>query len=374
MVPLKYIFRSLGERKSRTIMTVVGVALAVTIYAVMSSVAATMVESFRSTGTPSEVVVAQTGALTLEFSNIERGSHSYIQTLQGVANTGGQPLVSPELWLGCILRSDHHERDVSVRGVTDIARQVYGQVHLAAGSWPGAGHRAAVGRAVAGRLGLDVGESVEFEGERWVIVGLLDGGGRVYDQEIWVDLDELSAAANRLTYSSYTVVVADSAAVAPLVEAVNEGRRFPLTALGATEFYSRTGGMEIFMAFLGTFISLVIAIGAGFAGMNTMYAAVSSRRREIGVLRALGYRSSSVLMSFLFESVLLCLAGGVIGLLLGLILSLVPIDLPLLPSSHVGLGVPQVWQSLVLALGVGLVGGGLPALQAARLRVVDALR
>ncbi len=374
MVPLKYTLRSLGERKSRTIMTVAGVALAVTIYAVMSSVAATMVRSFRSTGTPSEVVVAQTGALTLEFSGIERGSLSYIQTLQGVATTGGRPLVSPELWLGCILRSDYRERDVSVRGVTDIARQVYGQVRLAAGSWPGPGHRAAVGRAVAGRLGLDVGASVEFEGERWIIVGLLDGGGRVYDQEIWVDLDELAAAANRLTYSSYTVVVADSGAAAPLVEAVNEGRRFPLTALGATEFYARTGGMEIFMAFLGTFISLVIAVGAGFGGMNTMYASVAGRRREIGLLRALGYRSSSVLVAFLFECVVLCLAGGVIGLLLGLILSLVPIDLPLLPSSHVGLGGPQVVQSLVLAFGVGIIGGSLPALQASRLRVVDALR
>ena len=374
MVPLKYTLRSLRERKARTIMTVVGVALAVTIYAVMSSVAATMVKSFRSTGTPTEVVVAQTGALTLEFSNIERGSLSYIQTLQGVANTGGRPMVSPELWLGCILRSDQRGRDVSVRGVTDIARHVYGQVSLGAGGWPGPGHRAAVGRAVAGRLGLAVGESVEFEGERWLIVGLLDGGGRVYDQEIWVDLDELAAAANRLTYSSYTVVVTDSATVAPLVETVNEGRRFPLTAMGAMEFYARTGGMEIFMAFLGTFISLVIAIGAGFAGMNTMYAAVANRRREIGVLRALGYRSSSVLMSFLLESIVLCLAGGVIGLSLGLALSLVPIDLPLLPSSHVGLGMPQVLQSLLLAFGVGIVGGGLPALQAARLQVVDALR
>ena len=146
------------------------------------------------------------------------------------------------------------------------------------------------------------------------------------------------------------------------------------TDVGERLSVTRHGGMEIFMVFLGTFISLVIAIGAGFAGMNTMYAAVTSRRREIGVLRALGYRSSSVLMFFLFESIVLCLVGGVIGLSLGLILSLVPIDLPLLPSSHVGLGVPQVLQSLVLAFGVGLVGGGLPALQAARLRVVDALR
>jgi putative ABC transport system permease protein len=219
-----------------------------------------------------------------------------------------------------------------------------------------------------------LGESVEFEGQAWTIVGLLDGGGRVYDQEIWVDLDELAAAANRLTFSSYTLLVRDSSAVPALVEELNEGRRYPLTAQAAAEFYARTGGMEIFMAFLGTFISIVIALGAGFAGMNTMYAAVAGRRREIGVLRALGFGRGAILTSFLLESIMLCLAGGVIGLALGWALSFVPIDLPLLPSSHVGLGVPQALQSLVLAATVGLIGGGLPALQAAKLTVVDALR
>jgi ABC-type antimicrobial peptide transport system permease subunit len=159
-----------------------------------------------------------------------------------------------------------------------------------------------------------------------------------------------------------------------MVDAVNEGRRFPLTAQAAREFYARTGGMEIFMAYLGTFISLVIAIGAAFAGMNTMYAAVAGRRREIGVLRALGYGRSAVLGAFLLESVMLCVLGGVLGLGLGWMLSMVPIDLPLLPTSRVGLSVAAVIESIVLALGVGLVGGGLPALQAGRLKVVDALR
>lgn len=374
MVPLKYILRSLAKRRSRTIMTVVGVALAITIYSVMASVSATMLRSFRTTGTAREVVITQTGAITVEFSNVDRASLTYVQTLDGVAGGPARPLVSPELWLGCVLQSDSRKRDVSVRGVTEIAPEVYSQLRLAEGSWPGPGHRAAVGRSVAGRLDLRVGDSMDFEGETWTIVGLLDGGGRVYDQEVWVDLDELAAAANRLTFSSYTLVVTDSAVVPALVDVVNEGRRFPLTAQAAREFYARTGGMEIFMAFLGTFISIVIALGAGFAGMNTMYAAVAGRRREIGMLRALGFGRGAVMTSFLLESVVLCLVGGVLGLILGVALSYVPIDLPLLPSSHVGLGLPQVGQSLVLALVVGLIGGGLPALQAARLKVVDALR
>jgi putative ABC transport system permease protein len=373
MVPLRYILRSLGQRKSRTIMTVVGVALAVAIYAVMSSVGSTMVRSFRTTGTPTEVVLAQTGALTLEFSTIPRGSLSYVQTLDGVATARGRPLVSPELWLQCILQSNR-DRHVSVRGVTDAAPLVYRQVRLARGRWPGTGHEAAVGRAAAARLGLAVGDTVRFEGVTWTIAGVLDAGGRVYDQEMWVDLDELAAATKRLTYSSYTVVLAQAAAVPALLEAVNEGRRFPLTALRASEFYARTGGMQVFMAYLGTFISIVIAIGAAFAGMNTMFAAVASRRREIGVLRALGFGRGAIMTSFLLESLVLSLVGGALGLILGGVLSLVRVNLPLLASSHVSLGPQQVVQSLVLALAVGLLGGGLPALQGARLRVVEALR
>jgi putative ABC transport system permease protein len=374
MVPLRYTFRSLGRRKTRTGMTVLGVAFAVAIYSVMSAVGSTMVRSFRTTGAPDELVIAQTGALTTEFSNVPRGSLAYVQTLDGVATSNGRPLVSPELWLQSVLQTDGRGRHVSVRGVTGIAPLVYRQVRLAEGRWPGPGHEAAMGRSVADRLGLAVGDSARFEEVTWHVVGLLDAGGRVYDQEIWVDLDELAAAANRLSYSSYTVVARDTAVIPALIEAVNEGRRYPMVAQQAAAFYARTGGMQVFMAYLGTFISIIVAIGAGFAGMNTMYAAVAGRRREIGVLRALGFGRTSILISFLLESLLLCLVGGVIGLALGSALSMVRVDLPLLPSSHVALGLQQVVRSIALALGVGVLGGGLPALQAARLRLVEALR
>jgi putative ABC transport system permease protein len=374
MVPLRYTVRSVGQRKARTGMTVLGVTFAVAIYSVMSAVGSTMVRSFRTTGAPDELVLAQTGALTTEFSNVPRGSLAYVQTLDGVATRDGRPLVSPELWLQSVLQGDGRGRDVSVRGVTATAPLVYRQVRLMAGHWPGAGRQAAMGRAAADRLGLALGDTLRFEGVTWTVAGLLDAGGRVYDQEVWVDLDELAAAANRLSYSSYTVVAHDTAAIPGVIEAVNEGRRYPMAAQRAGAFYARTGGMQVFMAYLGTFISIIVAIGAGFAGMNTMYAAVAGRRREIGVLRALGYGRSAILSSFLLESLLLCLVGGLLGLALGWVLSMVRVDLPLLPSSHVALGAQQVWRSVALALGVGVLGGGLPALQASRLAVVDALR
>jgi putative ABC transport system permease protein len=132
--------------------------------------------------------------------------------------------------------------------------------------------------------------------------------------------------------------------------------------------------MSIWMATLGQFIAVIIALGAAFGGMNTMYSAVASRRREIGVLRSLGFGRGAVLLSFLLESLALCAVGGVLGLLLGAGLSLVPIDVPFLPASRVALELPQLLWSQVLALCIGLFGGGLPALQAARLPLVDALR
>jgi ABC-type antimicrobial peptide transport system permease subunit len=367
--------RSLARRKLRTIMTVLGVALVVAVYSAMSSVVETMIQRFKTTGALDEVVIVQSGAMTIDFSQIDRGSLTYVQTLDGLARDGDRPLVSPELCLGSIVCVRGKETDVVVRGVTEIASVVYQQVRFADKSnWPGPAHAAYVGRALAHKLSLQTGDTLELEGERWTVAGLTDSEARVYDHEVWVDLDELAAATNRKSYSSYTLRASGATAVPALIEAVNEGRRFPLSAQTGAEFYARTGAMAMFMAYIGKFISLVIAVGAVFGGMNTMYSAVAGRRQEIGVLRALGFRRSAVLTSFVCESVAISLVGGAIGLVFGLGVSMIPVDLPMLPTGRVSLGLTQVVWSLALALLIGLVGGLLPALQASRLAVVDALR
>jgi putative ABC transport system permease protein len=128
------------------------------------------------------------------------------------------------------------------------------------------------------------------------------------------------------------------------------------------------------MARTGTFIALVISIGAIFGGMNTMYSAVANRRREIGILRALGFGGPSVLAAFLLESITIALLGGLVGLLLGFGLSMIPVDLPFLSQSPGGIGTDQIWQATALVLSIGILGGGLPAIRASRLRVIAALR
>lgn len=374
MLPLTYILRNVRRRRLRTGLTIAGIALVVAVYFLMGSVAETMVRSFRSTGAPEELVIVQAGAMLVDYSNIDRSSLTYVQTLDGVASEDGQPLVAPELALPSVIVVDGRERKALVRGVTAIAPAVYRQVEVTTGDWPGPGHRAAIGQSLAAKLGVEIGDSLEIEGGRFQVAGLIDAGGRVFDQEVWVDLEELAAAANRKTYSSYTLRADDVSVVPDIIETISENRRFPLSAQDAPRFYRRTAGMASFMASLGKMIAMIVAIGAVFGGMNTMYAAVAARRREIAVLRALGYRKVSILGAFLVESLVIALAAGVLGILLGTVIALSPIELPYSPSGMVSLSSSQAISALLLAAIIGLVGGGLPAIQAARTGVIQELR
>jgi putative ABC transport system permease protein len=356
-------------------MTVAGIAVAIAIYSVMGAIAETMVKRFQATGLADEVVIVEGGAISVDFSHIARTSLAYVQTLPGVVQAGQVPLVSPELYLGSIVKHRDLEQDVAVRGVTAVAGILYRQATLAQGDWPGTGLRAVIGTAIAKRLGLNIGDHFDLEGEHWTVSGILDGSDKVYDQEIWVELEELSAAAKRTTFSHYVVRAVDRDAAERLIETVNEGRQYPLLARSAPEFYASAGAMSTFMAFIGRFIAMIMAIGAALGGMNTMYSAVAGRRREVGILRVLGYRRRSVLLSFLCESSLISMIGGIAGLMLGVLLSRISvIDLPYLLENRVSIGMAQVVSSLILALIIGVVGGLLPSLNAARTPLIDALR
>jgi putative ABC transport system permease protein len=204
MLPLAYVLRNVRRRRLRTGLTIAGIALVVAVYFLMGSVAETMVKSFRSTGGPEELVIVQAGAMLVDYSNIDRSSLTYVQTLDGVASKDGQPLVAPELVLPSVIVVDGSERKAGVRGVTAMAPTVYRQVELATGEWPGPGHRAAIGRSLAAKLGIEIGDSLEIEGDHFQIAGLLDAGGRVYDQEVWVDLEELAASPTSSRRSART--------------------------------------------------------------------------------------------------------------------------------------------------------------------------
>ena len=373
MIPFKYILGGLQRRKLRTVMTVIGIAMVIAIYAVMNAISAVMVSGFQATGAPDEVVVQQAGAMMAEFSNIDREAIAYVRTLPGVLSRDNQPLVSPELQLTTVLQRDGAERDVNLRGVSDLAADVYTQVNVKQGQWPATGYQAAVGIALANKLKLDIGSELVIENASWTVVGILDSSGRIYDQEIWVHLDDLTAQTNRTKYSSFLIKTSSPEATAVLVEEVNSARRYTLSAMRADTFFTLQGNMAGGIADIGSFLAIIIVVGAVFGGMNTMYSTVAGRRQEIGMLRAIGFRPRVILGAVVLESVMLALIAGVIGLVLGAFIALVPMNVPYVAAAHISLGWSEITGALVMSILIGLFGGLLPAIQAARLRIVDAL-
>jgi putative ABC transport system permease protein len=373
MIPFKYILGGLQRRKLRTVMTVIGIAMVIAIYAVMNAISAVMVSGFQATGAPDEVVVQQAGAMMAEFSNIDREAIAYVRTLPGVLSRDNQPLVSPELQLTTVLQRDGAERDVNLRGVTDLAADVYTQVSLKQGQWPATGYQATVGVALANKLKLDVGSELVIENASWTVAGILDSSGRIYDQEIWVHLDDLTAQTNRTKYSSFLIKTSSPEAAAALTEEVNSARRYPISAMRADTFFALQGQMAGGIADIGSFLATIIVFGAVFGGMNTMYSTVAGRRREIGMLRAIGFRPRVILGAVVLESVMLALIAGAIGLVLGAFIALVPMNVPYVAAAHVSLGWNEITGALVMSTLIGVFGGLLPAIQAARLRIVNAL-
>ena len=373
-VPLRYNLRSLGQRATRTAATVLGVAASVAVYVVMTSVSATMQDTFGLTGDDDQAVVMQAGTMALEYSTLARSGASYVRTLPQVATSAqGEPLVSEELYLSGTATAGDHKRDVIMRGVTPMAFNVYRNLAVR-GERPGTGRRVVVGRALASSLGLDVGGTVTVESQPWTVVGILSAGGSVYEQEVWMDLDELGGTTRRTDLSNLLVRVKDPSQLLPLVETINNNRQEPLVAVTARAAYARVGGMSLWMASLGKLIALIIALGAVFGGMNTMYAAVASRSREIGILRALGFGRGAVLLSVVTESCLLGLAGGALGCVLGWALGHLPIQMAFLSTSDAPVRPAALLSGIVLSLVVGVLGGLLPSLAAARAKLVDALR
>jgi ABC-type lipoprotein release transport system permease subunit len=374
-VPLSYNLRSLARRRVRTALTVFGIAAVISVYVVMNSVSVTMRTMFAKTGQPDELLITQAGSINPEFSSLPRGAGTYLRAHPRVAaDAAGEPLVSPELYIASRLARGGKTIDVLLRGVAPIAAKAYRQVRVPEGTFAGPGRKVLVGKQLAATAQLKAGDVLDLESERWTVVGVFDAGGTVYEQEVWLDLDELGAATNRADLTNFFMRVKSADDGKAAVEELTSQRSEPMQAMTAPAAYARVGGMSIWMAALGQFIALTIALGAIFGGMNTMYAAVASRVREIGILRALGYRSSAVLLSFLLESVAIGLAGGVFGALFALGLAQVPLDIPFFLSGATSINPSSLAAGFVLAGAVGLLGGFFPAWQASRVKVVDVLR
>ena len=382
---LAYSLRNLRVRKLTTLLTAGGMALVVFVYAAVLMLDSGLRQTLVATGDDTNVIFVRRSAEVEIQSILDREQARIIESQPEVMiGADGTPLVSKELVVLIALpkRGSEQVSNLVVRGVGRAALDVRPQVHLAEGRMfrPGSSE-IVIGGALAGRFeGVSLGSSIRFAQREWQVVGRFDAGGSGFDSEIWGDSEQLMQAFRRDAFSSVVVRLADRKRFDALKARLEADPRLTVEAKRERIFYEEQSRLlSGFIRIIGLALSVMFSLGAVFGATITMYAAVASRQKEIGALRALGFRRSSILWAFLAEAMFLGITGWVIGLSLASLMTLVRVttlnwtSLSELAFSFV-LTPTIVVQSLLFALAMGFLGGFLPAVRAARLKIVDALR
>jgi ABC-type lipoprotein release transport system permease subunit len=387
-IPLKYNLRNLLVRRISTLMTILGVSLVVVVFLLVMSLAEGVRRTFRTNVSPLNVIVMRVGAQTDVQSFIERDRYEVIRNLPGVARDAqGEPLVSPEVVpLINIPRRDGKKTNVIVRGVTPAAFHLRPPFPIVDGRMFRTGtNEAIVSTRTRERFAsMNVGDTIRSGSQSWVVVGVFDASGSPYDSEIWADLSDVQAQARRTGgFSILRVRTPDLGARDRFIEAVRADQQVKLDGKPEDVFYAEQMQTARPIQFLAYFVAILMAIGASFGAMNTMYAQVSARTREVATLRALGFRRRSVLTSFVLESVVLSALGGIVGAVAATLVVKLLLTAPTGTQNfnsfseivfNFQITPPLVVAGIVFSLAIGLFGGFFPATRAARLKIVNALR
>jgi putative ABC transport system permease protein len=384
-IPISYIFRNLWTRKLTTLLTAGGMALVVFVFAAVLMLDAGLKKTLVSTGSYDNAILLRQSAQTEIQSAVTRDQASLIETLPEVAHdTNGKPLVSKETVTITQIPKKGGDRpqNVVVRGLPPLGIDLRPQVRIVDGRMlrPGSSE-IIVGKSVSdGFEGVGIGESQRFAGREWIVVGVFDGGKSGFDSEIWGDVEQMMQAFRRTTYSSTIVRMLAPESFEAFKARIAADQRLTLDVKQEPLFYEeQSQQLSAFIKYLGITLSVIFSIGAMIGAMITMYAAVANRTGEIGTLRALGFRRSSILAAFLIESILLALVGGVFGLVMATFLQAFTITtMNWQAFSQLSFGfylTPRiVVTTMIFSVLMGLVGGFLPSVRAARLEIVDSLR
>jgi putative ABC transport system permease protein len=380
-----YNLRSMVVRKGTAAMTAGGIAMVVAVFVMTLSIA----QGFRSTlvasGSPQNAIVLRKGATAESLSAVLRTDVPLVQSLPQVARGGdGQPLASPELVIAIAVPrlTDDQPANVPVRGVGPMGFFVRDTLKIVEGRRFTPGSREInVGQQAVGRFkGLTLGSDVSFGSATWKVVGIFTAADASFESEIWGDIDLMGPAFQRTGYQSITVKLVDPEVFDSFKAAVEGDPRLYLQPQRERDYYTaQSAAMTTVIRVFGSFVTLILSIGAVFGAMNTMYAAVAYRTREIGTLRALGFSRLRIVLAFMTESTVLALVGGVVGCVIALPVhglstgttnfssfSEVAFKFRITPLLLAG--------GLAFAALMGAAGGLLPALRAARIPVARALR
>ena len=387
-IPLAYNLRNLKVRVTSTLTTALGITLVVMVYLLFLALAHGFELVLRATGSPHNALVLRSGANAEISSSISRENASQIADAPEVARgPQGEALASKDLVVVLALdKRGGGSSNVVARGVTAEASAVRPNVRIVGGRafTPGLSE-VIVGRPIADRFkNCGLGEALSFGQRRWKVVGLFETGGTGFDSEIWGDVEQLLPAFRRTTFQSVTVRLRDPSLLPAFQARLEKDPRLNVEVEREDRYYAKQSELlSTLIRVLGSVLAFTMAVGAVLGAANTMYAAVSTRAKEIGTLRAIGFKRRAILLSFVIESLLIALAGGILGALLCLGLSLIPGMLETGTTnwnsfSEVAFEFefsPAVLaQGLLFALVMGLLGGLWPAARAARKPITTSLR
>ena len=383
-LPLKYNIRNIVVRKGSTLATAFTIGLTVAVFLMVMALARGIDLTLSSSGEPQNMIVLREGSTAELNSSVSREQFKDVMYLDGVQREADQPMATGEL-ITLIYKARKgmsQGSNVTIRGVGPMSFKLRSGFQLVAGRQfqPGL-TEAVVSKRISERFqGLDIGDRFRIQTTDYTVVGLFDSAGKAFESEIWVDINSLASSTKRDGYSSVLLRTTDATAMAALGKRITDDPKLHLKAVSERTFYEdQQGTASGALKFLAVFISFIMAVGAGFAGMNTMYAAVARRTKEIGTLRVLGFSRLSILAAFLLESVAIALIGAVIGILLALPLNFVSTGTSnWVTFSEIAFNFRVTPDLMLFALifggVIGFVGSFFPSIRASRYKIVDALR
>ena len=385
-IPVIYNLRSVRQRWTSTIVAVLGIAGTVGVFIAMLSLARGFKATLVSSGSADNAIIRRAGATSEMDSGVYLDQVHVIEDAPGVARSSSGPMVSSEVVVVAPLpmKSTGTDANVQVRGVSPKALEVRKNIKIVQGRFfqPGLTELVVGRNAVNAYQGLALGQTIEFGGGKWTVVGVFDSGGSAFDSEVWADSEVLKQVYKRPEnlFQSVTVHLDSPNALTPFKDALTSDPRLSLDIMREFEYYDKESRLlTTLIVVLGSMVAAVMGIGAVFGALNTMYSAVSERAREIATMRAIGFGAGAVVVSFIIEALIISFLGGVVG------------SLAVLPLNGLTTGAMN-WQTfshlsfafkitpVLLALGIafalimGIIGGIPPAIRAARRPIALALR
>jgi len=385
-VPVSYNFRSIRSRWTSTIVAILGIAGTVGVFVAMLSLARGFKATLVASGSPGNALVLRAGSPSEMMGGVTLDSVKIVQDAPGIARDAEGPLVTQEV-VGVIpfpLITTGTDANVQVRGVSPNVLRIRTFVKMQEGRMfqPGLTEIVVGKNAVKTYSGLKLGDTVNIAGGTFKVVGVFDAGGSSFDSEVWCDSKILNDALKRPDnlFQSITVHLTSPAAFQQFKDSVVTDPRLNLDVTREIDYYAKQSTtMTTLITVLGGLVAVIMAVGAVFGALNTMYSAVAERGREIATMRALGFTSWNVVLSFLFEALLISFVGGLIGCLVVLPLNgLTTSTMNFQTFSNIAFAFKITLNLLLLgvlfALVMGILGGVFPAIRAARRPVAQALR